>query len=470
MRTDTKLLVGLKDWSRDNSRIIPPNTAAAKNVNGVSASEMGLFIDERGYYHTSGFVGLGWLKDFKGKVIIDKHSGKRLAIHIKPRFEVEPWEMLVKVMNDSEYELYTKGRLDFFFCIHTNESLIPVESSERGGELLAAISFVKECYNICKKRLHSEMHFAEANFNGKVVGTIQVPKQIKYNISQAREDRVYCRYPVFSIDTLENQILKAALQKAKKIFWENRINLKDLGGIWRYSENALKGVKTVSISKNDFNKTNLTGFNSYYKTVIELAKTLLISEGINDLKEGMAKEKKYILPYSINMELLFEFYVRAIIKEYLKKNNHLGIELDQYRNIHENPLTTLIESDSNVYLMKNYIPDIALVDVRNGVRKYIAVFDVKYQNYVGRVYSDTRRHNSHQLLFYMLLMNTTKCGFIFPKANNTYQQFKNYHLNIQNGDESAMGERLYTQCQIEFEAKSQFDFAENMIRYVLESE
>lgn len=47
------------------------------------------------------------------------------------------------------------------------------------------------------------MAFKEENFNGKVVGNIQVSKHIKTNITQGREDRVFCRYPVFTVDTLE---------------------------------------------------------------------------------------------------------------------------------------------------------------------------------------------------------------------------------------------------------------------------
>ena len=72
---------------------------------------------------------------------------------------MNPWEMLIKVMNDPEYELYTSGTNGDFFEIYTGEDLIPVPNTESGGELLAAISFVKECEKICKKHLRQAMDF-----------------------------------------------------------------------------------------------------------------------------------------------------------------------------------------------------------------------------------------------------------------------------------------------------------------------
>ena len=137
--------------------------------------EMGLYIDAKGYYHTSGYVGVGWLKDFQGRTITTSITGEKNALIITPRFPLmNPWEMLIKVMNDPEYELYTSGTNGDFFEIYTDEELIPVSNTESGGELLAAISFVKECEKICKKHLRQEMAFREENFNGKVVGNIQV--------------------------------------------------------------------------------------------------------------------------------------------------------------------------------------------------------------------------------------------------------------------------------------------------------
>ena len=136
------------------------------------------------------------------------------------------------------------------------------------------------------------------------------------------------------------------------------------------------------------------------------------------------------------MEALFEFYVRATIREYLKVRMESRVLLDEYRIPKKNPLFTLKDSEHHAYLMNNYVPDIALVDDSGEVKRYIAVFDVKYQNSTSKVYRDTQRHNSHQLLFYMLLLNVRRCGFIFPsdKTDTVLPGLNMYELNIQSGD------------------------------------
>ena len=468
MKSRTKLISGIKDWSRIPPNLLPQNTVAAKNMRGVNAEDMGLYFDEKGYFHTSGYVGIGWLRDYRGNVLKDPLTGEKYALEIVPRFAMNPWEMLIKVMNDPEYELYIAEPNEYFFEIYTDDDLIPVPNTDSGGELLAAISFVKECQSICKKHLRQEVSFHEENLNGKVVGNIQVAKHIKKNIVQAREDRVFCRFPVFTVDVLENRILKAALLKTKKIFKKNGISVKDLGRMYSYCENSLKKVKSVSISKSDFARTNLTGFNSYYKNVMELAKIVLLGLGANDLVGEETNDIKYVLPYTINMESLFEFYTRACLKEYLRKNPDIGIVLDEYRMPQRNPLTTLKESDPRTYLMNYYIPDIALMTQDSSVKKYIAVFDVKYQNSTNTVYAETRRHNSHQLLFYALLLNVRNCGFIFPEyySGDNEKDCHSYQLNIQPGNAMDSTLREYSQWTAGYTSHTENNLAERLIQYI----
>ena len=400
--------------------------------------------------------------------MVDPVSGEKLALMIVPRFSLNPWEMLIKVMNDPEYELYTFGSNGDFFKVHTGEELVPVPNTETGGELLAAISFVKECEKICKKHLRQAMDFKEENFNGKIVGNIQVAKHIKQNVSQAREDRIFCKYPIFTVDTLENRIMKAALIKAKKILRNNGIAAKEIGRIYSYCENSLRAVRTVSISKSDFNRVNTTGFNSCYKSVMGVAKTVLLGTGVNDLVGKKTDEIRYVIPYTINMESLFEFYVRAVLKEYLRKDFDSNIVLDEYRMSQKNPLLTLKDSDQQAYLMNHYVPDIALLERSDSESKYIAVFDVKYQNSMNTVYSETRRHNSHQLLFYTLLLNVKRCGFIFPKQrkDEKLDDLEMYELNIQSGDAMDSSDREYTQWSAEFASESNNGLAERIMHYV----
>ena len=168
------------------------------------------------------------------------------------------------------------------------------------------------------------------------------------------------------------------------------------------------------------------------------------------------------------MESLFEFYVRAVLKEYLRKDSDSHIVLDEYRMSQKNPLLTLKDSDQQAYLMNHYVPDIALIDQSDSESKYIAVFDVKYQNSLNTVYSETRRHNSHQLLFYTLLLNVKRCGFIFPKQrkDEKLNDLEMYELNIQSGDAKDTSDREYTQWSAEFTSTSNNRLAERIVHYV----
>lgn len=469
MKSEVKIINGLKDWSPDANGLIPRGTAAAKKMDGAVPEEMGLYTDEKGKYHTSGTVGVGWLKDDRKKVITDPVTHEKCALIIKPRYALNPWYMLIEVMNDPEYELYVSGSNGDFFKIYTDQDLIPVESSEKGGELLAAISLIKECERICKKCLRRSMAFEEENFNGKAVGNIQVSKHIKNNITQGREDRVFCRYPVFTVDTLENRIMKAALKKAHDVIRDYGLSLRTIARIYSFCENSLREVRTVKIGKNDFGKANVTGFNSIYKKVIDLSKTIILGNGSNDLFGDETNERKYVIPYTINMESLFEFYVRATIRKYLKANPESQLLLDEYRIPKKNPLFTLKDPEHHAYLMNNYVPDIALIDDSDDEKRYIAVFDVKYQNSTSKVYKDTQRHNSHQLLFYMLLLNVRRCGFIFPsdKPNTAILGIQMHELNIQPGDAMDASNREYTQWMVDMTIAEHHDrFAERIMTYV----
>ncbi len=81
---------------------------------------------------------------------------------------------------------------------------------------------------------------------------------------------------------------------------------------------------------------------------------------------------------------------------------------------------------------------------------------------------ETRRHNSHQLLFYTLLLNVTRCGFIFPKSETVeeLEECEMYELNIQTGDAMGPSDREYTQWPIEVTSKQNDGLAKRIMHYV----
>lgn len=268
------------------------------------------------------------------------------------------------------------------------------------------------------------------------MGNINVSKHIKYNLSVGREDRIYCRYPRFTLDTLENRIVKAALVKSHKIIQSNNNKSNQIHRMFTFCMNSLKTVNTVKIVKSDFLKISVSGCKSNYKTIIDLAETILFNEGIYDLFDKNIKESyRYVIPYTINMEHLFEFYVRTIIKNKFKEEYKSVYKLDKYRTKNKNPLKVFDSSlKQSVYLMNSYIPDIAIYRGNDDSKTYIAVFDVKYQHSNNKAYASSVRHNSHQLLFYALLLNVDLCGFIFPDELESKAITEGIPLNILDGN------------------------------------
>lgn len=75
--------------------------------------------------------------------------------------------MLIKVMNDPEYELYVSGSNGDFFKIYTDQELIPVNNAEKGGELLAAISLVKSVRESAKNTCGVQWLLRKRTLTGK---------------------------------------------------------------------------------------------------------------------------------------------------------------------------------------------------------------------------------------------------------------------------------------------------------------
>ena len=98
MRSEVKIIEGLKDWSPDATGLIPRGVTAARKMDGTVPEEMGLYTDEKNNYHTSGTVGVGWLRDDHGRIITDPVTHEKYALIIKPRYTLNPWDMLIKVI------------------------------------------------------------------------------------------------------------------------------------------------------------------------------------------------------------------------------------------------------------------------------------------------------------------------------------------------------------------------------------
>ena len=359
---------------------------------------------------TSGQVGVGRLFDRDNMPIQD--NGKDHILVVTSSYNLNPWLMLESVLLDDEYDEYVAeiekdGR--YLFRIFYDQPVIRLPHGfGDDAETLFALSFVSSCYALCKKGLKKSLIHNVDNFTAKLRGKIDVSRNIKYNSAKGRSDRFYCRYIDFTEDNLENRIIKAALIKCKEIirrrFQENTsIRKKEV-----FCLNSLKHVKEVSITNSDFNSAEVSGLYSYYKPVLQQARAILgfKFQSYSNVPSVTEARSVYRIPYVINMETLFEYYARTVLKQTFSEDCY-RIEKYSKKLFLQSGVNVPEAAERGIHLMPFCIPDIIVLRDETPA----LVIDAKYKA-SGR----PDRADSHQLLAYVLLTGVDRCAFILPNT------------------------------------------------------
>lgn len=167
----------------------------------------------------------------------------------------------------------------------------------------------------------------EENLNCKIKGRILIQKQLKYNTSKGQNQKIYCAYNKMTEDIRENQIIKYALYLCK-----NHEIGASLEEDIRFCMNALKNVPLKKCSVADFIGLKNNGAFRQYKDALVAAKKIIKRYGVSELgeklKDETGKESRdvqlvsgEVTPYYIDINLLFEYYCRAIFKDAIEEFN-----------------------------------------------------------------------------------------------------------------------------------------------------
>ncbi len=367
---------------------------------------------------TSGFAGVGRLYNKMNRPI--NTDGKEHVVIIRSSYGIDPWIMLEKVITDVEYDDYIselEKENKYLFKIFYDQPVIKLDQDTNcDSDILYALSFVNQAYSLCKKGIKNKMVRHEENFVCKVRGRIDVKKNIRKNTCNGRNERFYCKYIDFTTDTIENRIIKATLIKCRKII-ENKFEINtEIVNRLHYCMNCFKAVKTTTIRSRDFNSANSSGLYIYYKPLMKQAKAILGQQYktyVADDGKPISKSM-YTIPYMINMEAIFEFYARKVIRDNLDISKYT---LKKYSEKYylQKGVDASNAPANGIHLMHYCIPDIVIYD--KTTNKPVIVLDAKYKKDDKPVRSD-----SHQLLSYVLLTGATKCGFILPAFATTLKR------------------------------------------------
>ena len=378
--------------------------------------------------YSSNLVGISRLKSVDGDTIYDS-EGNELIIKVVPRFNVTVVELLNYIRDDDEFDRYMApqtvsnrhkekdieaiDRNEIFYFFENEKPLKVDDGISDENSIITVTVFLTLLRLLCKRPLMGRMMKDEENLTGKVKGKIVIEKNIRSNTMHGRNDRFYCRYLHFSDDIIENQILKAALKKAKRFivdyFGDYSKDNNNYSSMISYCSKALRKISDIQCSGSSCNGLKFTGCYAYYKPVIAMAKMIL--DDISIESNGEVNTTGYIIPYAISMEKLFEVYVRAYFKKngiysYKGKYEH-GIRLEKF-----DDKTEVFAEEEDLLNPGKYIsgsikPDLILTNQDTGET---VVIDVKYKDYMN----GNSRNDRLQLLAYSMMLNANNIGIILP--------------------------------------------------------
>lgn len=195
--------------------------------------------------------------------------------------------------------------------------------------------------------------------------------------------------------------LQSSVSTMDKLNWKASLGMKfDDNEISEY----IAGVD--NISNTDINSSNVGGLYSYYKPAIQQARAILSLNFQSHNEKNGENEKGFVytIPYTINMETLFEYYARTELKKALKGSEY---RVEQYsKKLYlQKDIDNVDDAEKGIHLMSFCIPDIIIYKED----KPVVVIDAKYK-LSGR----PDRSDSHQLLSYVLLTGADRCGFVLP--------------------------------------------------------
>lgn len=181
-------------------------------------------------------------------------------------------------------------------------------------------NFIKEVEKIVKKGLvYSYINKSENILYFK--GKLDLPNHIKYNII---ENRFFMNFDEFSINSMENCLLKLALEKIKNISSniENTDKIQQL--LIQFEDIEISGLNPVHL----FKKILYNKKNEFYKKSLNLAKFFLLDESPYSI---FFNDKREVTGVFFPMETIYESYVANKLKQLINKQISIKIQDESHR-------------------------------------------------------------------------------------------------------------------------------------------
>lgn len=318
------------------------------------------FLEINSEFRASYYIGCTWLS-------VPSENENGIAIQVEPKIgEIDYIQMFVtalEVSSSKEAEYFSD-----YYHIDFDAPAIEIESKQNLITPLLLLHYITLLEQLCKNGLRKNYTEREENLHSKIRGKILFSQHLKQNVFNKRDDRIFCGFHEYTIDTPENRLLKKALAYAKNEL--DRIpsltseTMDQIYSKLAPVECAFECVSdNVSFAQVCFVKSSK--LYRHYDEAIKVAKMILQSVDYEILEEQNNKNRNYkVHPFYIDMPRLYEMYVYHL----LNKAYPGQIEF-QVKGLHKTKVD-YIKLDEKIILDAKYKPryeknDIGIVeDVR----------------------------------------------------------------------------------------------------------
>lgn len=293
--------------------------------------------------------------------------------------------------------------------------------------------FIKEVEEIIEKGLLYRYINKSENIN-IFKGKLDISNHIRYNF--LHKEKFFMKFDEFSINSLENSIIKLTIQKLKKI----SVNSKNKDNLNKISHH----LESISILPNSIESLKYITFdrtNDYYKNAIQWAKIFLNNQSSSIFSITNGKVATMLFP----METIFENYIGNKLISIIKEKSYEDLIIKVQDNSCSVFSTTTLNDTkiNNIFKIK---PDII---IKNKNSKEIFILDTKWKilNKLDNKFKISTE-DIYQILSYVKIYSNKykdtytceKAYLIYPSTNITSNNFSakdklifktdNFELNI----------------------------------------
>jgi 5-methylcytosine-specific restriction enzyme subunit McrC len=179
--------------------------------------------------------------------------------------------------------------------------------------LLEVTAFLAMTARFVQRHLRQGFIRVRENLVGRVRGRILIGDQLHENLVRARSDKMVCEFQRFNLDTLENRLLKAALEVSARYVSATPGVVPELQRWVHVIRSALASVPDYQPHPRDWSRIRNKGLMAAYATPLALARLVLTRLHLRPT--GDTAETRRTLPFFLDANRLFEGWVGVCLSQ-----------------------------------------------------------------------------------------------------------------------------------------------------------